>query len=270
MSNQPTPKRKKVQSLRQYFTPSHLYPRIPWVLKVAPDGSTGQSTGRVLGPDLLPVMDELNIGSSVNIKFDHYDQHPLVIVSPTVDLLAKPLSDFLQNLVILLKNSPEYLFLVWTSGKWRFRALGSFPENVELIVRVTYQYELEQLSKEYSRGILPLPFALWLIPAEPLELPATLPLSRLLVEIPPKHHQSEAIMLGIRKLVTSVPQQIPVHLHKSAGGCFCQTAAGSPEWRNDQKVEGMTIAKNIKAVLALNSLDGQSNVYERKELRGMF
>ncbi len=124
----------------------------------------------------LTELPEMNADSGAAMS----DAPPLVLVSPDIDLFDIAPPDYLRQFAAVLAAAPEYRYLLWSSRPEHFRAVPDWPANVELVMRITCADDLTRLPEPHDAGTYP-QSALWLLPLEPLTLPACFRYTRLLL-----------------------------------------------------------------------------------------
>ncbi len=106
-----------------------------------------------------------------------------MLVSPDIDLFTIASGDYLRHFAAVLATTPGYRFLLWSANPELFSAVPTWPENVELGMRITTRHDLARLADPQAVSLFPLPSScfLWLLPLEPLTLPSLVHYTRLLL-----------------------------------------------------------------------------------------
>lgn len=81
-----------------------------------------------------------------------------------------------------MQVATAYRFLLWSAQPSLFKEIISWPENVEVAIRIWGMTEVDRCA-EYLAAI-PTARAIWITPVEPLTLDKTLPLTRMLIGAP--------------------------------------------------------------------------------------
>ncbi len=167
-----------LDTIEEHMFADHIFIGIPKRLEIPMRKTFGRSRQHLIKSITLPRIMQQQPASPLPPA-----SRPLVLVSPDFDLLEGhiALTD-LQHLITACGVATTYRFLLWSAQPAMFKEIISWPENIEIAIRIWGMTEVDRCA-EYMAAI-PNARAIWTTPVEPLALDAILPLTRMLIGAP--------------------------------------------------------------------------------------